>query len=105
MALRTAMQGIVRTMTRRAFGREEMDKIVGSVSWGEAATPDLRDLTSHSLSKLARSNWERVAGTTGVELPEGRELDGRAVITAQAVEPSVKEQPRSGRRGACRAEG
>jgi uncharacterized protein with GYD domain len=31
MAL-TAMQGNVRTMTRRAFGREEMEKIVGSLS-------------------------------------------------------------------------
>jgi uncharacterized protein with GYD domain len=32
MALGTAMQGNVRTMTMRAFGREEMDKIVGSLS-------------------------------------------------------------------------
>jgi uncharacterized protein with GYD domain len=31
MALGTAMQGNVRTMTMRAFGREEMDKIVGSL--------------------------------------------------------------------------
>jgi len=32
MALWTAMQGNVRTMTMRAFGREEMGKIVGSLS-------------------------------------------------------------------------
>jgi uncharacterized protein with GYD domain len=32
MALGTAMLGNVRTMTMRAFGREEMDKIVGSLS-------------------------------------------------------------------------
>ena len=31
MALGTAMQGNVRTMTLRAFGREEMDKIIGSL--------------------------------------------------------------------------
>jgi hypothetical protein len=31
MALGTAMQGNVRTMTMRAFGREEMDKIIGSL--------------------------------------------------------------------------
>jgi uncharacterized protein with GYD domain len=31
MALGTAMQGNVRTTTMRAFGREEMDKIVGSL--------------------------------------------------------------------------
>jgi len=30
MALGSAMQGNVRTMTMRAFGREEMGKIVGS---------------------------------------------------------------------------
>jgi len=30
MALGTAMQGNVRTTTMRAFGREEMDKIVGT---------------------------------------------------------------------------
>ena len=32
IALGTAMQGNVRTMTMRAFGREEMDKIIGSLS-------------------------------------------------------------------------
>jgi hypothetical protein len=48
---------------------------------------------------------ERVAGGTDVELPEGRELDGKAAITAQEVETLVKERPRSGRLGACRAEG
>ena len=32
MALGTAMQGNVRTTTMRAFGREEMDKIVGSLA-------------------------------------------------------------------------
>ncbi len=31
MALGTAMQGNVRTTTMRAFNREEMDKIVGSL--------------------------------------------------------------------------
>ena len=31
MALGTAMPGNVRTMAMRAFGREEMDKIVGGV--------------------------------------------------------------------------
>ena len=32
MALGTAMQGNVRTTTMRAFNREEMDKIVGSLA-------------------------------------------------------------------------
>jgi hypothetical protein len=41
----------------------------------------------------------------GVELPEGRELDGKVAITAQDVETLVKQQPQSGRLGACRAEG
>ena len=31
LALGTAMQGNVRTVTMRAFGREEMDKIIGSL--------------------------------------------------------------------------
>jgi len=31
MALGTAMQGNVRTMTMRVFGREGMDKIIGSL--------------------------------------------------------------------------
>jgi len=31
LALGTAMQGNVRTVTMRAFGREEMDKIIGAM--------------------------------------------------------------------------
>ena len=31
LALGTAMQGNVRTVTMRAFGREEMDKIIGTL--------------------------------------------------------------------------
>ena len=31
LALGTAMQGNVRTMTMRAFGREGMDKIIGGL--------------------------------------------------------------------------
>jgi len=32
LALGTAKQGNVRTVTMRAFGREEMDKIIGSLT-------------------------------------------------------------------------
>jgi len=32
LALGTAMPGNVRTMTMRAFGREEMDRIIGSLT-------------------------------------------------------------------------
>ncbi len=42
MALGTVMQRNVRTVTMRAFGREEMDKIIGSLPYVEdPAAPDL----------------------------------------------------------------
>jgi hypothetical protein len=41
----------------------------------------------------------------GVELPAGRELDGKVAITAHDVETLVKQKPQSGRLGACRVEG